>query len=344
MKKNKSLRRKVFISGGAGFIGSNVARHHLDQGDYVVVYDNLSRDGTVKNIKWLKDNSNNKNFKFIKGDIRDFKKLNRSLVDFDIIYHLAAQVAVTTSMSDPRSDFEINALGTFNMLEAFRLKSKKAVFIYSSTNKVYGNLEDLNCKVKGGRYVFSNKYYKKGVNEDRGIDFHSPYGCSKGAGDQYVRDFGRVFGLNTVVFRQSCIYGQRQFGNEDQGWVIHFVRTVLKNEQLKIFGDGMQVRDILHVDDLINAYQLAIKKPKISRGKIYNVGGGLDNSVSLLELINILKSKLNLNINYKFFDWREGDQKIYISDNSKLEKELNWKPKFNKLIGITKLINWAKTI
>lgn len=336
--------KKVFISGGAGFIGSNVANFHLNKGDIVTVYDNLSRAGTEKNIKWLKGHKNKKNLKFIKGDICDSSKLNKSLVNYDIVYHLAAQVAVTTSMINPRSDFEINALGTFNMLEAFRLKSNKAIFIYASTNKVYGNLEDLDCVVKKGRYVFANKKYTNGVSEERGVDFHSPYGCSKGAGDQYVRDYGRVFGLNTVVFRQSCIYGQRQFGNEDQGWVIHFVRTVLENKALKIFGDGMQVRDILHVDDLINAYQLAIKNTKKSRGQIYNVGGGLENSISLLELINILKNKVNQNIQYKLFDWREGDQKIYISDNSKLEKELKWKPKIDKNNGVDKLIIWANSL
>ena len=178
---------------------------------------------TEKNLKWLKSHKNKHNFKFIKGDIRDFARLKKVLTDFDIIYHLAAQVAVTTSVFDPRPDFEINAFGTFNMLEAFRLKSNKAIFIYASTNKVYGNLEDLDCVVKKGRYIFANKKYANGVSEERGIDFHSPYGCSKGAGDQYVRDYGRVFDLNTVVFRQSCIYGQRQFGNEDQGWVIHLL-------------------------------------------------------------------------------------------------------------------------
>lgn len=336
--------KKVFISGGAGFIGSNVANFHLNKGDFVTVFDNLSRAGTEKNIKWLKAHKNKKNLKFIKGDIRDSNKLNKSVSNFDVIYHLAAQVAVTTSMTDPRSDFEINALGTFNMLEAFRLKSSKAIFIYSSTNKVYGNLEDLNCIVKKGRYVFANKKYSKGVSEERGIDFHSPYGCSKGAGDQYVRDYGRVFNLNTLVFRQSCIYGQRQFGNEDQGWVIHFVRTILNNGTLKLFGDGMQVRDILHVDDLINAYQLAIKNTKVSRGEIYNIGGGVENSISLLELVSILQSKVSHKIKLKHFDWREGDQKIYISDNTKLKNKLNWKPLINKESGIDMLIDWANSI
>lgn len=338
------IKKRIFISGGAGFIGCNVAKYYLDKGDTVVVYDNLSRSGAELNLKWLKKDKNKSNFKFINGDIRDFKKLNKSMSNFDIIYHMAAQVAVTTSMEDPRSDFEINALGTFNMLEAFRLKSPKAIFLYASTNKVYGNLEDLNCVVKKGRYVFANKNYKNGVSEERGIDFHSPYGCSKGAGDQYVRDYGRVFNLKTIVFRQSCIYGQRQFGNEDQGWVMHFVRSIIDNKSLKIYGDGMQVRDILHIDDLINAYVSAIKNIKIANGNIYNIGGGLANSVSLLELFSILSKVVPNKIKYSFNDWREGDQKIYISDNSKLKKELNWKPIINIEKGIDKLINWAKSL
>lgn len=336
--------RNVFISGGAGFIGSNLADFYLNNGYKVTVFDNLSRKGTEKNLAWLKKHKYKNNFKFIQGDIRDDKKLNKVLVNFDIIYHLAGQVAVTTSVVDPRSDFEINALGTINMLEAFRLKSKKAIFIYSSTNKVYGDLEDLNCVVKNKKYVFKNRDYVNGISERREIDFHSPYGCSKGAGDQYVRDYARIYKLKTVVFRQSCIYGQRQFGNEDQGWVIHFVKSTLDKKALTIYGDGMQVRDILFIDDLIDAYNLAIKKIKVASGQIYNVGGGMKNSISLLELIGLLQKNNNKKIKYKFLNWREGDQKVYISDNSKLKKELGWSPKTSKESGIAKLITWAKTI
>ena len=336
---------KVFISGGAGFIGSNLAHKHLSRGDKVLVYDNFSRKGTELNAKWLKkDAPNVKNLKIIKGDVRDYVKLSKYLRNFDIIYHEAAQVAVTTSLVDPITDFEINAGGTVNMLEAFRKYSKNAVFVYASTNKVYGNLEDLKCKVKNKKYVFSSKDYKKGISEKRGLDFHSPYGCSKGTGDQYVRDYGRVFDLKTVVFRQSCIYGQRQFGNEDQGWVMHFVKSMVNEKKLSIYGDGMQIRDILHVDDLINAYFLAVKKIKISKGKVYNIGGGVKNSISLLELISIMEKKVTSRIKYSFSNWREGDQKIYISDCTKLENELGWKPKINKVEGVDRLLSCAKTI
>lgn len=336
--------KKIFISGGAGFIGSNLANFYLNKGYKVTVFDNLSRKGTEKNLKWLKNHKNKRDFKFVKGDVTDTKKLNKILINFDIVYHLAGQVAVTTSIVDPRSDFEINALGTINMLEAFRLKSKKAIFIYSSTNKVYGDLEDLNCVIKNKKYVFKNKDFINGISESRGIDFHSPYGCSKGAGDQYVRDYGRIYKLKTVVFRQSCIYGQRQFGNEDQGWVMHFVKSSLDRKALTIYGDGMQVRDILFVDDLIEAYDLAIRRIKVASGQIYNIGGGVKNSTSLLEFIELLQSSSKEKIKYKFLNWREGDQKVYISDNSKLKKELGWVPKTSKESGIAKLITWAKTI
>lgn len=339
-----SINKRVFISGGAGFIGSNLANYHLNKKDYVLVYDNLSRKGTEVNLKWLKSHKNKKYFKFIKGDIRNLKNLKGVVKKFDVIYHMAAQVAVTTSMTDPISDFEINALGTFNMLEAFRLGSEKATFIYASTNKVYGGLDDIKCKIVGKRYQITSKDYKNGISEDRILDFHSPYGCSKGAGDQYVRDYGRVFGLNTVVFRQSCICGVRQFGNEDQGWVMHFVKTLMNNEKLSIYGNGKQIRDILYVDDLINAYQLAIAKPEISRGQIYNIGGGMDNAISLIELIDMLKMKLKINPGISYSDWREGDQKFYVSNNKKLEKQLAWRPENNKKQSVEKLIEWANLL
>jgi CDP-paratose 2-epimerase len=335
-------KRKVFISGGVGFIGSNLAKYHLDCGDNVVVYDNLSRKGTEINLSWLK--SLRGNFKFIKGDIRDFSKLKSAIKDSNIIYHEAAQVAVTSSLKNPLEDFEINALGTINMLEAFKKYAPKATFVYSSTNKVYGGLEDVNYKIKESRYTVSSKEYKKGINEKRPLDFHSPYGCSKGAGDQYVRDYSRVFGLNTVVFRQSCIYGQRQFGSEDQGWVFHFVKTALKKKKITIFGNGKQTRDILYVNDLIEAYTKAVENPKVSSGKIYNVGGGIINSVSLIELIKMLENILGYKIDKEFSGWREGDQKFYVSDNSLIKKELGWSPKVGKEKGLQLLISWAKEV
>lgn len=333
---------QVFISGGAGFIGSNVAKHYLTKGYNVIVYDNLSRAGTEKNLEWLKKVGGK--FKFVKGDIRDFKFLLNSVKKPNIIYHLAAQVAVTTSIKDPRTDFEINALGTFNMLEACRLKCPNAVFIYSSTNKVYGDLNEYRCGELKTRYKFTSSKLSRGIAENQNLDFHSPYGCSKGTGDQYVKDYSRIYGIKSIVFRQSCIYGERQFGNEDQGWVMHFIKEILKKNDLKIFGDGKQVRDILYIDDLISAYDLAIKKNRISKGKVYNIGGGIENSYSLLELIDYLRKKLSIKIKYKLEDWRAGDQKIFISDNSRIYKDLGWKPMINKKDGVNRLITWANSI
>ena len=313
---------KIFISGGAGFIGSNLAKYHIGKKDEVIIYDNLSRKGTELNLTWLKKISKNKNFKFVNGDVRDLDSIKKYVKDSDIIYHMAAQVAVTSSLIDPILDFDINAKGTLNILEAFRTKSPNAIFIYASTNKVFGGLEDVKVVRKGKRYVINSPLYKKGINEDRNLNFHSPYGCSKGTGDQYVRDYGRVYGLRTIVFSNRA-FRTRQFGNEDQGWVMHFVRMALTGSMISIYGDGAQVRDLLFVDDLINAYQMAIKKVKKGQGLVYNIGGGLKNSLSLLELLDILSKKIGKKIDYDFSNWREGDQKIYISDNSrKLRK--NW--------------------
>lgn len=323
--------KKIFITGGAGFIGSNIAKFHLDKKDEVVVYDNLSRNGTELNFKWLKSISKNLKFKFVNGDIRNFDLIKKHIKNSDVIYHMAGQVAVTTSIVNPREDFEINALGTLNILEAMRLIAPKAILIYASTNKVYGNFDNKN-------------FPKKGINENQLLDFHSPYGCSKGTGDQYVRDYGRVYDLKTIVLRQSCIYGSRQFGNEDQGWVIHFVRKIMNDEKLTIFGDGKQIRDILDVSDLINAYQLAIKKVKKGVPLVYNIGGGVSNSISLLDLIKIIEDKLGKSANLVFKNAREGDQQIYISDTDKISKELGWSAKIDKLKGVGDLISWAKTI
>ncbi len=336
---------KIFISGGAGFIGSNLAKFHYDKNDEVLVYDNLSRKGTELNIKWLKEISKlNKKLKFIKGDVRDLTSLKKYIKNSDVIYHLAGQVAVTTSLTDPSSDFDINARGTFNMLEAYRLIAPDAKFIYSSTNKVYGGLDDIKCIKKDKKYIFNSREYLNGISESRQLDFHSPYGCSKGAGDQYVIDYGRVYGLMTVVFRQSCIYGPRQFGNEDQGWVMHFVRKIISDGNLNIYGDGFQVRDLLHVTDLIAAYQLALKNIHKGKSLVFNIGGGLENSVSLLEVVKKLETKLGITINTSFSDWREGDQKIFISDNSKIRKAIGWTPTINVDDGLDSLLTWAKEI
>ncbi len=325
------------VIGGAGFIGVNLSEKLLSKGEEVTVFDNFSRRGTVENIKWLKKKFSK--VRVVKGNIvTDFNKLKREMRKNENVFHLAAQVAVTTSVKNPRMDFETNALGTFNVLEAARLTSNE-FFLFSSTNKVYGGMEEVKIAKKGKKYVY--KDYPKGIPETNTLDFHSPYGCSKGSADQYVRDYARIYGLNSVVLRQSCIYGPRQFGIEDQGWVAWFTIAGLLNKKITIYGDGMQVRDVLHVNDLVNAYLLARRKKKKSSGKIFNVGGGSENTMSLLELIDFLEKFLNKKIKYKFSDWRPGDQKVYVSDISKIKKELGWEPKINPKKGVEMLSEWV---
>jgi len=335
------MKKKILITGGAGFIGVNLAEHLISCKDnYVVIYDNLSRKGVENNLKYLLS-CGYKNLKFIKGDVRDYKKLKEVVRDCGEVYHLAAQVAVTSSVEDPVEDFEINALGTLYLLEAIRKNSHKSIFIFASTNKVYGELKHLKLKEGKTRYILQEK--KKGVSEEENLDFHSPYGCSKGTADQYVRDYYRIYGLKTVVFRQSCIYGQHQYGNEDQGWVAHFIIKSLLDKKINIYGDGKQVRDLLEVQDLIKAYMMAVEKIESVKGEIFNIGGGIENTFSLLELIDFLSKTLNKQIQYEFFQWRPGDQKIFISDNTKLKNDLNWKPKISVEKGIKQLIEWIES-
>lgn len=334
------MSKCVLITGGAGFIGVNVAAYYIKKGAEIIIFDNLSRKGANLNLKWLR---NQGNFNFIKGDVADYKKITDILKknrNINIVFHEAAQTAVTISIKNPRQDFDDNALGTFNLLEAIRNYSKDSILIYASTNKVYGALESLDTKEKESRYEFKNPKFKKGISENYPLDFHSPYGCSKGAADQYVRDYSRIFGLKTIVFRQSCIYGPRQFGFEDQGWVAWFIIASLLKKPLTIYGNGKQVRDLLYVDDLISVYDLAIKKINKANGKIYNVGGGPQNTLSLLELINQLEKFLGYKIEYSFSEIRPGDQKIFIADISKVKKDLGWQPKININKGIKKLFNW----
>lgn len=335
---------KILITGIAGFIGSNTAARFLEKGKKVVGIDNLSRAGVEKNLRWLAENYNGWEFYF--KDIRDKEAMHKIVSGEkpDVIIHLAGQVAVTSSVDDPQNDREINVDGALNLLEAARGVSKSIIFLNSSTNKVYGELEGEKVVKEGKRYHFRNISLRKfGIPESQNLDFHSPYGCSKGAADQYVRDYYRIYGLPTVVFRQSCIYGRRQFGNEDQGWVIHFVRKALEKSVISIFGDGKQVRDILDVKDLVDIYEIAIDKIGKTKGQIYNVGGGPQNSVSLLELISLLEKKLGYKIKLKFGDWRPGDQKVYVSDIRKAVS-LGWNPKVNVSEGIDELIEWARQI
>ena len=328
----------ILITGGAGFIGINAAKYFLDKKHKVVILDNFSRKGGKKNIQWLKKETK-RNFTVIEADVRDAGEINNAIKRTDAIFHLAGQVAVTSSVLDPREDFESNALGTFNVLESARKQKTKPIVFYSSTNKVYGGLEDLKIKETSTRYKFLT--LPNGVSEERGIDFHSPYGCSKGAADQYVRDYYRIYDLPTVVFRQSCIYGERQFGVEDQGWIAWFIIALSQGKKITIYGNGKQVRDVLYVDDLLDAYDSALENIGKAKGQIFNIGGGMQNSLSIwFEFKPILDKLFERDIKVKFSDARPGDQPIYISDITKVKKTLGWEPKVDLHEGILKLFNW----
>ncbi len=333
---------RILITGGAGFVGCNLAEYFLNKGCEVTVFDNLSRNGAEKNLEWLR--SNHKiGFKFIKEDIRNFNPLLNAVRDNNLIFHTAGQVAVTTSVKNPRDDFEINALGTFNVLEAARKSNSNPILIFTSTNKVYGNnVNKVPLVEKTTRYGFADSKYKNGIPEgfSTDADEHTPYGSSKYAADVYVRDFFNIYGLRTITFRMSCIYGTRQFGNEDQGWVAYFTISSFLNKPIVIYGDGKQVRDILFIDDLVSAFELARRKIEKTKGKAYNIGGGISNTISLLELIELLKD-LGLTPRYTFDDWRPADQKVYISDIRK-STEFGWKPKTSPDEGIKKLLEWVK--
>lgn len=332
------MPKNILITGGAGFIGCNCARYYIEKGDNVYIFDNLSRIGAEKNLKWLEEIGR---FEFIKGDVTNVSQIENVFKNGmipDYIFHFAGQVAVTTSVVNPRKDFENNAVGTFNLLEMTRLYAPEASFLYSSTNKVYGNLDDSEIEETKNKYRL--KSLKNGINEDTLLDFYSPYGCSKGSADQYVRDYHRIYGLKTVVFRQSCIYGYRQFGIEDQGWVAWFIISAIKDREITIYGDGKQVRDILFITDLISAFDLAVNNIEKTAGQIYNIGGGPKNQISLLELLGKMASIMDKKIKYKFSDWRPGDQLIYVSDISKAQNEFGWHPVVSADEGIKNLIAW----
>jgi len=330
---------KVFISGGAGFIGCNLADTHLRRGHGVVIFDNLSRKGTDGNLAWLREQHGDR-LTFVQGDIRDFDTLRAALPpDAEQVYHMAGQVAVTTSVSNPREDFDINALGTFNVLEAVRNAAPQAVLFYASTNKVYGGLQAASVVENETRYRYGDHPY--GISEDQPLDFHSPYGCSKGSGDQYVRDYARIYGLRTVVMRQSSIYGTRQLGVEDQGWVAHFCIAARLRRPITIYGNGKQVRDVLWIDDLIAAYDTAAARIDVAAGQIYNMGGGPDNTLSIWsEFRPILEKLAGHPIPVTYADWRPGDQLVYISDIRKAERDLGWRPQVSMPQGVERLWRW----
>ncbi len=331
------MSKKILITGGCGFIGTNASAYYLKKGYKVIAVDNLFRPGSKQNLGWLKKQKGK--FVFEKVDIRNSKKLLETFRKHkpDLVLHLAAQTTMVTSVTNPREDFEINALGTFNVLEAMRKTKSKAPAIYTSTNKVMGELLYIPIIERAKRYDYKGI---KGVDENFPLDFVGPYGCSKGCGDQYFIDYSRIFGLNTIVFRQSGIYGPHQFGIEEQGWLAWFCNALLFNKPVTIFGNGKQVRDVLYVDDLIKAYDLAFKNIKKTRGKAYNVGGGAKFSLSIWELFKILEELADKKFNYKFGPWRSGDQKIYISDVSQAKKDFKWSPTIFPKQGIKKLYNW----
>jgi len=334
------MKKKILITGGAGFIGSNYACRRILNGDDITIYDNLSRTGAKENLNWLSSKTHDKPFNFIEGDVRDYEMLMNAVVGKDIIIHLAAQVAVTSSVADPQFDFSVNAAGTFNVLEATRVCGEKPLVIYASTNKVYGEIEDIPVVEDETRYSFKN--LPAGISENQLLDFHSPYGCSKGCGDQYVKDYSRIYDIPTVVFRQSCIYGKRQFGIEDQGWVAWFVIAAVVGKSITIYGDGKQVRDLLFIDDLMNAYDLVIERKESTKGQIFNIGGGIENSVSIWrEFGPILERIHGEDIPVKIEEWRPGDQKIYISDISKAKYYLGWSPKISVEKGLSLLYHWV---
>ena len=335
------MKKRFMVTGGAGFIGSNYVHRLAERGEDILVYDNLSRAGAASNLNWLKLQHGKDAFEFVQGDTRDASLLTAAARNVDVIVHLAGQVAVTTSVLHPRDDFENNALGTFNVLEAARLSGRNPVVLYASTNKVYGGMETIRVHEAETSYKYTD--FPEGISEEQQLDFHSPYGCSKGAGDQYVRDYHRIYGLPTIVLRQSCIYGWRQFGIEDQGWVAWFIIAALLGKPITIFGDGKQVRDVLFIEDLLDAYDLAIAQSDLIAGKVYNVGGGPRYTLSVwAEFGPILNQLHGKEIPVAWSDWRPGDQRVYVSDIRKIGAELGWQPRVGVAQGIERLYHWVE--
>ncbi len=336
---------KFFITGGCGFLGSNVASALLSRGFDLLILDNLSRVGSESNLQWL---NNHGVFKFVQGDITDAALVD-SLVKKhkpDIIFHFAGQVAMTTSLQDPRLDFNTNALGTLNVLEATRKYHPDGGIIYSSTNKVYGDLEECLFTENATRYLMPK--YPNGLPETMQLSFHSPYGCSKGAADQYVLDYARIFGLKTAVFRHSSMYGGRQFSTYDQGWIGWFCQqAVLQSldmgSEFTISGNGKQVRDVLHSEDMVNLYTAAALQLNTISGQAFNIGGGMSNSYSLLELISQLESVLCISLKWRSIAPRASDQKVFVANLDKITKAIDWSPKVCKFDGLQKMVDWTKS-
>jgi len=338
---------KYLVTGGCGFLGSNLSFEILKKKESLYVFDNLSRVGSVKNLEWLRSKGK---FKFIHADIRNYNDVEQNIINIkpDVIFHLAGQVAMTTSVENPRLDFEVNTIGTHNLLESIRRYSPDSIVIYSSTNKVYGNLEYLDYKETETRYIA--KDYPNGFDEELKLYFCTPYGCSKGAADQYMLDYARIFGLSTIVFRHSTIYGNRQFSTYNQGWIgwfckkaIEAMRGILKRP-FTISGTGKQVRDVLHVDDVVDCYFLAVEDINKIKGEVFNIGGGVSNSLSLLELFEILENELNIKLEYEKIPWRKDDQRVFIANTKKAKNLFGWEPKTSALKGIKDMLNWLDNV
>jgi|TARA_B110000971_G_C20036532_1_gene514575 CDP-paratose 2-epimerase len=333
-----------FITGGCGFLGSNLAREALRRGHKLTVFDNLSRLGSSENLIWLKTFGD---FNFIQADIQKADDVDKALLlsNPDIIFHLAGQVAMTTSLKEPRQDFEINVLGTINLLESLRISGSSATIVYSSTNKVYGDLEGLRYDEGTTRYKSTD--FNNGFDEQVPLDFRSPYGCSKGSADQYMLDYHRNYGLNTIVFRHSSVFGSRQFSTFNQGWIGWFIsQAILKKngkltKPITISGDGKQVRDVLFSSDLVNCYFNAIDKVSVCAGEAFNIGGGMQNSLSLLELFKTLEIELNIQLNFDCLPWRKNDQKVFVANITKAQTMFNWVPLVDKEQGIKEMIQWV---
>ncbi|MGC4058085.1 MAG: GDP-mannose 4,6-dehydratase [Chitinophagaceae bacterium] len=339
--------KKVLISGGCGFLGSNIAYFIKDAGYEVSVIDNLSRYGSAENLKWLQSGMS---LRFFNGDVRDAETVASVIREVmpDVVFHLAGQVAMTTSLANPRLDFEINALGTLNMLEALRVYKPDAAIIYSSTNKVYGDLKQYTFEEQALRYRVPEK--PDGFDEQERLNFHSPYGCSKGCADQYILDFSRLYGIKGIVFRHSTIYGGRQFATFDQGWIGWFCQQAVAikadpdRKPFTIAGNGKQVRDVLHAEDAVRLYTSCIELADTLKGEVFNVGGGVENSLSLLELFSMLEKELAIQMKYEQLPPRESDQKLFIADISKVKQMVGWAPKIDCLTGVRKMLLWSSEL
>jgi CDP-paratose 2-epimerase len=328
------------ITGGAGFIGSNLAQRLLSAGRRVRVLDNLSRPGVEQNLQWLRQ-QHGELLEFVRADVRDAGAVGRAVAGVQQVFHFAAQVAVTTSLENPQEDFAVNAIGTLNVLEAARARPVPPPIVMTSTNKVYGGLDDLALSVQGQRYLPVNAgVTAAGIGEARPLDFHSPYGCSKGTADQYVVDYARSYDMTTLVFRMSCIYGPRQFGTEDQGWVAHFILRALRGERITLYGDGMQVRDVLFVDDLVDAFLLAEQNAARLKGRAFNMGGGPGNAISLQDLLDRIEQLHGKRPPVSFDAWRTGDQRYYVSDTRAFQRETGWQARVGAEDGIARLYEW----